>query len=366
MSRRSGTLLTLLLSAAGLFPAPEARPFQVDRGRRPVDWKIAFDHGRRSTATPGATIRPLPDGTWLALLPAADGAVGIAACPPLGDLSLASAVEFRVRSDGALRVRPFSQSSGWVFRESGGPDHILEAGATAALRVPCESMADPSMVETVGIQIRRRDAAAPAQIRLLEVTVIPKEAPGRPGRPVVTSVEAPASAGLHAIYTVSFVIGRTYDNPYDPAQIDVQAEFRLPSGASVTVPAFWFQDYVVAPGSEKYEQYLPSGNPVWKVRFLGTQIGLHSFRIRARDRDGNPEEAGPYEFGVEPSRDPGGPFASIHPTPCNCSTPTARPTSRAGTTSASRTAIPTSTARPTTVRSWRPSAPPARTGPGSG
>jgi hypothetical protein len=83
-------------------------------------------------------------------------------------------------------------------------------------------MADPWMVESVGIQIRRRGHSAPVQLELLDVTVVPRLEPEQPGRLAVSSVEAPPAAGLHSIWAASFVLGPSHDNPYDPATIDVQ------------------------------------------------------------------------------------------------------------------------------------------------
>jgi hypothetical protein len=39
----------------------------------------------------------------------------------------------------------------------------------------------------------------------------------------------------------------TWDNPFDPDQIDLSARFIAPSGARLTVPGFWCQDYVEPP-----------------------------------------------------------------------------------------------------------------------
>jgi hypothetical protein len=127
----------------------------------------------------------------------------------------------------------------------------------------------------------------------------------------ISGIEAPSHVSRYSIYTARFYLDRDYDNPYDPAEIDVQAEFQLPSGRKLSIPAFWFQDYTVAPGSERYEQYIPSGSARWRVRFLPLEEGIHQLRIRSLDKFGNDGEAGPLTFDVRSSRARGP--VGIHP-----------------------------------------------------
>ncbi len=113
-----------------------------------------------------------------------------------------------------------------------------------------------------------------------------------------TSVDAPAEGLLRQIYGLSFELSRTYDNPCDPAEIAAEAEFELPSGRRLVVPAFWFQDYAVVSGTESYEQYLPVGTAHWRARFLASEPGAHQVRLRARDRGGPAAEAGPFACAI--------------------------------------------------------------------
>jgi Domain of unknown function (DUF5060) len=130
------------------------------------------------------------------------------------------------------------------------------------------------------------------------VTVARRQVLEAPVDLAITSVETPAEVSRHRIYGISFQLSQTYDNPYDPDEIEALAEFELPSGRKVAIPAFWFQDYSVAPGTANYEQYIPAGLPQWRVRFLPSETDVHRVSLRVRDRSGSTAEAGPFQFQV--------------------------------------------------------------------
>jgi len=57
-----------------------------------------------------------------------------------------------------------------------------------------------------------------------------------------------------------------YANPFDPAQVDLTVRFTSPSGESMVVPAFWYQDFDPA-------SLTPVGAPSWQVRFTPNTVG---------------------------------------------------------------------------------------------
>ena len=69
-------------------------------------------------------------------------------------------------------------------------------------------------------------------------------------------------------------------NPYDPAEISVEATFSAPDGASSTVPCFVMREFrrELAGGYEKLE---PAGKPEWRVRFTPRQTGSWCWQWRA-------------------------------------------------------------------------------------
>ncbi len=61
-------------------------------------------------------------------------------------------------------------------------------------------------------------------------------------------------------------------NPFDPAQADVQAEFRAPSGNVTRVAAFVTRDYTRQLVNGR-EQLTPAGDRYWQVRFTPSEQG---------------------------------------------------------------------------------------------
>lgn len=77
----------------------------------------------------------------------------------------------------------------------------------------------------------------------------------------------------------------TYENPFDPEQIDVQAVFTSPAGRQVRANGFLDQPFTrkLQNGAEKIEA---AGVPVWKVRFTPDVVGSWTYIVRAKDRSG--------------------------------------------------------------------------------
>lgn len=99
-------------------------------------------------------------------------------------------------------------------------------------------------------------------------------------------------------------LSATYENPFDPDQIDVGADFYAPSGKTVHVFGFLWQDYAKNENSANEDVLAPSGLPHWKIRFAPTQIGQWSTIVYARDSTGlvRSQRVG---FKVLPSADSG-------------------------------------------------------------
>lgn len=63
----------------------------------------------------------------------------------------------------------------------------------------------------------------------------------------------------YARFEMAADITRAWDNPYDPGEIDVQAEILAPGGCTLRVPAFWY---------EPYAEESPASRPRQSVRSL--------------------------------------------------------------------------------------------------
>lgn len=98
-------------------------------------------------------------------------------------------------------------------------------------------------------------------------------------------------------------LSATYQNPFDPDEIDVTARVRAPSGRVFTVPGFLYQPYARRRDGNN-ERMTPTGPPEWRVRFAPTETGTHTCVVTARDRTGQVESQ-PVRFRVAAGRRPG-------------------------------------------------------------
>lgn len=73
-------------------------------------------------------------------------------------------------------------------------------------------------------------------------------------------------------------------NPFDPDVIRLDATFTLPSGKTMTVPAFWYQGYQrrLAGG---YEDLTPVGSPQWRLRFTPPETGGYTVSLVIQTND---------------------------------------------------------------------------------
>jgi hypothetical protein len=96
-------------------------------------------------------------------------------------------------------------------------------------------------------------------------------APGAVPQPGVVSENANPVGRYEKYELVISISDATYENPYDPDEIDLYAWFYSPGGDSVKVNGF-------------YDNY--QGRDQWKIRFAAGQSGLWEYRVFARDLDG--------------------------------------------------------------------------------
>ncbi|MBI5686028.1 MAG: DUF5060 domain-containing protein [Verrucomicrobia bacterium] len=133
------------------------------------------------------------------------------------------------------------------------------------------------------------------------------------GKLAIESVQPSATrVGRYEKLELALRLSATFENPFDPEQIEVTATFTTPGGAHVKVPGFFYQPYRVL-GEEK-ETAAPllesDGPPLWKVRFTPIETGPYRCRVAARDRSGRVESA-PMEFESVPTERHG--FVRVNP-----------------------------------------------------
>jgi hypothetical protein len=110
--------------------------------------------------------------------------------------------------------------------------------------------------------------------------------------PVIRGIRPNAdTVGLYDKYELRLVVDAVYENPFDPADISLEAVFRSPSGVEWRIVGFY-----------NYSEW----NSLWMVRFAPQETGQWQYRLELRDKTGatrSPEG----NFTVVPSKS-GGPI----------------------------------------------------------
>ena len=121
------------------------------------------------------------------------------------------------------------------------------------------------------------------------------------------SLRAPA-LDKNSVETFSTVeltadIAATYDNPFDPDQIAVDAEVTTPDGRTLNVPGF-HEVPMRLETRRGSERLVPSGQPGFRVRYTPTSEGTHRLVLKAVDRTGAVRSS-PLVLTVKAGRSPG-------------------------------------------------------------
>ncbi len=95
--------------------------------------------------------------------------------------------------------------------------------------------------------------------------------------------------------------GRTFGNPFDPREIDLEGLFRTPSGKTVTVPAFYYLPYDRSPGEQGGEVLSRAGEGGFGIRFAAREVGEYHYEVVARQA-GAAQTVGQGRFRVARSR----------------------------------------------------------------
>jgi len=113
----------------------------------------------------------------------------------------------------------------------------------------------------------------------------------------------------YGTFELTFDIDGSFQNPYNPAEIKVDAYFTSPGGDVCVQPGFFYQDYELNQDGDT-ETLTPVGDPVWKVRFSPVETGTYQYYMQAAE--GTAGTKTPQStFEVASSDDPG--FIRISP-----------------------------------------------------
>jgi len=95
------------------------------------------------------------------------------------------------------------------------------------------------------------------------------------------AVPSATSVKVYEPVTLACKVTATYDNPFDSAQVALDALVTEAGGRSWTAPGYFTQDYTreLVDGGEKLT---PAGEPRWQVKLSFPRPGVHTVRLRLR------------------------------------------------------------------------------------
>jgi hypothetical protein len=107
---------------------------------------------------------------------------------------------------------------------------------------------------------------------LLALLVVITTLPVSAKEPAILSAQpVSATVGLYEKFELRIDLEATYDNPFDPAQVDVQTEFTAPSGKKLTLWGFYNPSQKSSP---------------WMIRFAPTEKGAWQYVVKVKDKEG--------------------------------------------------------------------------------
>jgi len=102
-------------------------------------------------------------------------------------------------------------------------------------------------------------------------------------------------------------VAQIYSHPFDPDQVDLSIRFKTPGGNTLTVPAFWHQEYErkrLVSGDRTRDWFYPVGDASWQARFAPSETGPYEAVAVLKDNQGT-AMSNPVRFQCVPSRQKG-------------------------------------------------------------
>jgi hypothetical protein len=221
-----------------------APAFKLDRGVQfQMDLPRPLFNGRRQFVAPAVAV-PIPAST------SAGGA------------------EYWVQIDDTRAlVFTFDRSLAWELGPNGPTTYTTHAAIT-----PQQFTTVPTI--TLDLSVRPLPAKLPGEVtgdhRPLSLTKI---------------THAPTTVPRYGLYEATLDLVATYDNPFDPDQIAVDAHITAPSGRKFSVPCFFMIGYTRSVRGD-VEELTSADTGSWRLRFTPAETGRYSYSITARDRSG--------------------------------------------------------------------------------
>ncbi|MCX6909902.1 MAG: hypothetical protein NTY01_17920, partial [Verrucomicrobia bacterium] len=160
-----------------------------------------------------------------------------------------------------------------------GQQTAFAPGELRAIEAPPYILRDDELVLVFPAEVAK--AAGPHRVQLDEVC------PTHDERPLAVRCDKlPACAERFELLTISVEVAASYDNAFDPRQINVQAVVETPSGKTEKVPAFFWQDFTSVAIGDTEEILLPKRCSPWRLYYRPREVGVHKLHVLAQDKTG--------------------------------------------------------------------------------
>ncbi len=196
------------------------------------------------------------------------------------------------------RTLPYERTSQGGIAMAGEPDglfsvvlHLGDAllargrqttfapGELRAVEVPPYILREDELVLVAPAEMAKN--AGPHRVQLDDVCA------ARDARPLAVRCEAwPVRAERFERLTLPIDLAATYDNAFDPRQVNVQVVVATPSGKTEKVPAFFWQDFTSVAIGETEEILLPRRCAPWRLYYRPRETGVHTLHVLAQDKTG--------------------------------------------------------------------------------
>jgi hypothetical protein len=160
-----------------------------------------------------------------------------------------------------------------------GQQVAFTADELRAVEVPPYILRDDELVLVFPSAVAK--PAGPHRVQLDDVC------PTRDTRPLaVTCPRLPARVGQYELLTLPIELAASYENAFDPRQINVMAEVETPSGKTEQLKAFFWQDFTSVPIGQVEEILLPKRCNPWRIYYRPRELGVHRLHLLAQDASG--------------------------------------------------------------------------------
>jgi hypothetical protein len=94
-----------------------------------------------------------------------------------------------------------------------------------------------------------------------------------------------SSVPEYGMVEIKVDLAATYENPFDPSDIRLDAHLSSPKGERIEIPGFLFQTFTRKLVAEN-EVLAPASKPDWRFRFSPQELGAYTLTVSATDRSG--------------------------------------------------------------------------------